>query len=221
MTLSDVDLDSLPNQRVVLHDVSWATLEALLDDLETSRQHLRLAYEDGTLELMTRSREHEQIKTILGRMLELLTFERNIPMLSYGSTTLRRKDRRRAVEPDECYYVTHEQAVRAKKDCDLVRDPPPDLALEVDITSSSLRRLRVYARLGVGEVWRWNGKAVVVHLLAATGAYEESNRSRLFPWLPVTELARFIERRSELDETSLMHAFRDWLRSLPSSPPAT
>src|SRR5262245_55066749 len=218
MSLSN--LDSLPDQRIVLHDVSWPTLEALLQDLETAKQHLRLAYEDGTLELMTLSREHEHIKTLLGRMLELMTFERNIPILSYGSTTLRRKDRRRAVEPDECYYVTNERAVRAEKDCDLVRDPPPDLALEVDITSTSLRRLRVYARLG-GEVWRWNGKAVVVHLLAPAGAYEEGNRSLLFPWLPMTELARFIERRNELDETTLMHAFRDWLRSLPAAPPAS
>lgn len=215
LELIDASLDSLPNQRIVLRDVSWATFEALLQSLDASKQHLRVAFEEGTLELTTNSREHEQGKSILARMLELLTFERHIPIASYGSTTLRRRDLRRAVEPDECYYITKEPAVRASTDCNLLRDPPPDLALEVDITSTSFRRLRVYAKLGVGEVWRWTSGKITVYLRQPNGEYHEGDQSRLFPWLPMTQLATLLKRRTEVDETSLMHEFLGWLRALP------
>jgi Uma2 family endonuclease len=209
MTAVDTSMASEHDQIVVLHNVRWSTYEALLADLGDHR--CRHVYDRGTLEIMGPSQSHERIKALLGRFLEMLTFELNLPMMSLGSTTMRRRDRRRGIEPDACYYIANEPAVRGKE-IDFSRDPPPDLALEVDITSRSLRRLSVYAVLGVPEVWRWDGKTIVIHGLdPTTRSYVVRGTSSIFPTLPIAELVAFVDRRGTTDDNSLLRAFRDWI----------
>ncbi len=138
--------------RVVLHGVRWSTYEALLDDLDGC--HIRLTYDRGRLEIMTKSAPHEWSKTLLARAFEEITLELDIPIRSGGEQTFRQELLEKGLEPDECYWIQHEPEVRGKRDISLETDPPPDLAMEIEISMSVLDRLGIYAALRVPEIWR-------------------------------------------------------------------
>lgn len=193
-----------------LDGVRWATYEMLLADLEG--QNVRLTYDEGNLELMSPSREHERFKHLLGRLIDSLTLELRIAVSGGGSTTFRREDLEKGLEPDACYWVANESVVREKGEIDLTIDPPPDLAIEIDITRSHLDRHRVYAALGVPEVWCYDGNSLRVFVLDQDG-YRLSQRSRAFPFLPLKEFAAFIERRMPNGETEWVQSFVEWVRT--------
>jgi Uma2 family endonuclease len=199
--------------RTVLRSVSWATYEALL--AETDRAGTRLTYDRGVLEIMSPSREHERFKTLFGRMIETMTEELGIAISSAGSTTLKSQLRERGVEADECYFVANEPRVRDHDDLDLEHDPPPDLAIEVDITESAVDQLGIYGALAVPEVWIYDGDAIRVHQLQDDGTYARRDRSVAFPFLPLDQVQRFLEQRNATDETTWIRTFRDWIRRLP------
>jgi Uma2 family endonuclease len=200
-------------ERVVLNHIQWSTYEQLLEDLGDDR--CRHVYDRGTLEIMALSQDHERIRCVLGRLLEALTEELGLAILSLGSTTMRRRDLQRGIEPDECYYIQNEGQVRRKRKISWRKDPPPDLAIEVDITRSSLRRMEVHAALGVPEIWRWDGARLLIYWLGENGQYTESSRSRAIPDLDVgSELTHLVEQRYRKDENSLVRECRDWVRAL-------
>jgi Uma2 family endonuclease len=114
------------------------------------------------------------------------------------------------LEPDQCYYIQNEAAVRNRDRLDLTQDPPPDLAIEVDITSSSIDQLAIYAALGVPEVWHYDGQTLTIYHLVA-GDYESHDRSLSLPQLTTTEVVRFLELRQTMGETSLIRQFRQWV----------
>ncbi|MEN6498840.1 MAG: Uma2 family endonuclease [Thermoguttaceae bacterium] len=198
--------------RVVLSNVTWATFQALL--AETDRRGTRFTYDRGALEIMSPSREHERIKTLLGRMIETTTLEWGIPVSSGGSTTLKSELKQRGVEPDECYYIANEPRIRGREEIDLATDPPPDLAVEVDLTSSSLDQLGIYGALGVPEVWLCDGAVIHVYQLQVDGTYARQSRSDSFPLLPLEPLERFLQRRNTTDETTLIREFHAWVRGI-------
>ena len=132
---------------IVLHDVSWELYESLLREI--GDQHVLVTYDNGSMEIMSPLPEHEIWKGIIGRMIEALTEELNIPIASLGSTTFRRRDLAKGLEPDECYYIQHEAQVRNKKRLNLRSDPPPDLVIEIDISHRDLDRESIYAAMGV------------------------------------------------------------------------
>jgi Uma2 family endonuclease len=196
-------------QRIRLSEISWAAYLAYSDGL--GPQHVRVTYDQGEMELMTVSPRHEHGKTLLARLIETLTEELGIDIASYGSTTCRQKKLKRGFEPDESYWIAHEHAMRNRDDIDFDHDPPPDLAIEVEISRSTMNRLRLYASLGVPELWRWNGKRLRVSLLRDDGQYHDSDRSLAFPFLPVVELVRFLTMR-DVSKTQVIRAFRQWVR---------
>ncbi|MCP3997098.1 MAG: Uma2 family endonuclease [bacterium] len=196
--------------QVVLYNVAWSAYEALLAG--TDRSGTRFTYSRGTLEIMSPSREHERLKRLIGRMIETLTDMESIPIGSGGSTTMKSEMKQRGLEPDECYYIANEARMRDRDHFDAAIDPPPDLVIEVDITSSSLNRMDIYAALGVPEIWRYDGKTLHVEELQADGSYARQTRSSTFPLVPPAEIERFLARRKETDETTLIHSFRDWFR---------
>lgn len=196
--------------RTVLENVSWSTYEALLKDLGPHQG--RLAYEEGVLEIMSPSSRHEKLKGLLGRLIEAFAAELKIDMSPLGSMTLKRELLRRGVEPDECYYIQNEPLVREKDEIDIAFDPPPDLAIEVEITKSALDRLGIYAALRVPEVWRYDGKSLRIHRLEPDGTYSEARASRVLPRLPVEELERRLARHKEKSAVALAGEFRAWLR---------
>ena len=158
---------------------------------------------------------HESWKHMLGWMIQIIALELDIPIRGLGSTTWRREEAGRGLEADECYYVQGEPHVRGRTDLDLTRDPPPDLAVEVEVTHrpNPINRQAVYAALGVPELWRYDGARLTALLLGAEGAYRPSPVSLAFPFLRPSDLERFLAMLPTTGETALMRAFRDWVRS--------
>ncbi len=198
-------------QRVLLQNISWQTFETLLIELGEHRS-LRLAYDQGTLEIMTPDFEHENDNRLLERFVFTFAEELNINIKAGGSTTLKREDLARGLEPDSCYYIQNEALVRDKKKIDLSQDPPPDLVLEVDITSGSLNKLPVYAALGVPEIWRYDGQTLCIYRLE-DNSYVECEQSPTFPLLPISLILQFLEQSKVVGETSVLRAFRAWVRN--------
>jgi Uma2 family endonuclease len=198
-------------QRFLLHDVRWQTYQTLLSERNGGRY--RITYDRGRLEFMTLSPRHERIGELFGRFFVILSEELNLRILSFGSMTLQREDLDRGLEPDKCFYIRSAARVRADEEIDLRRDPPPDLALEIDITHSSLERMSIYAALGVREVWRFDGQTLTAFRLCENGEYEISEQSLAFAALSLQKVAEFVRQRSTTDELALGRSFRDWVRS--------
>lgn len=198
-------------QRTVLHNISWKTFEALLKETGEDRGS-RFAYDCGTLEIMTPLYEHENPKIQFDRFVVALAEELEIEVKSAGSTTLKRRIANRGIEPDNCYYIQNEPAVRGKQELDLETDPPPDLAIEIDISSSSVNKFGIYSALGVPELWRYNGRVLKFYQLAEE-QYVECEFSLAFPIVSVTEMSRFIEQSKTTGEIALLKSFRAWVRN--------
>ncbi|MBX9252562.1 Uma2 family endonuclease [Desmonostoc muscorum CCALA 125] len=197
-------------QRTVLYNVSWETFEALLQETGEDRGS-RFAYDCGTLEIMTPLFEHENPKSNFGNFIIALAEELDIEVRSAGSTTLKRKIAKRGIEPDTCYYIQNEAAIRGKEKLNLETDPPPDLAIEIDITSTSVNKFDIYAALGVNELWRYNGQDLKFYQLVE-GQYVECKFSIAFPIVSVSEISRFIEQSKSMGEIALLKSFRAWVR---------
>lgn len=188
------------DQRVTFQDVTWAEFELMLT-IRGDKAGIRMTYRDGVLELMSPSIDHEGIKTVIARLLEIYALEMGIPLNGFGSWTLKNAVRARALEPDECYSVGAGRPAR------------PDLAIEVIWTSGGIDKLEVYRGLGVGEVWMWRDGAIEIHVLVAD-QYERRARSILLPDLDLAELASFIEPE---DQTAAVRRYRDALRARPQN----
>ncbi|HEY9741939.1 MAG TPA: Uma2 family endonuclease [Coleofasciculaceae cyanobacterium] len=197
-------------QRTVLRNISWETFEALLRETGEDRGS-RFAYDCGTLEIMTPLYEHENPKIQFDRFIVALAEELEIEIKSAGSTTLKRSIKNRGIEPDNCYYIQNEIAVRGRQELDLETDPPPDLAIEIDITSSSVNKFGIYSALGVPELWRYNGRVLKFYQLTE-GQYVGCDLSIAFPLVSVSEMSRFIEQSKITGEIALLKSFRAWVR---------
>jgi Uma2 family endonuclease len=171
-----------------------------------------MTYDNGWLEIMSPLHSHEQYGALLRQLIEAYTEALSIPRHSGGMTTFRRKAKKRGLEPDACYWIQNERRMRGRKEFDPEVDPPPDLAIEVDITSSSLDRMSIYASLGVPEVWRFDDETLTINLLQSNGKYAPSTRGRALPGLPPDEVMRFLRLSDQQEETSLIRSFRSWAR---------
>ncbi|MBW4559487.1 MAG: Uma2 family endonuclease [Trichormus sp. ATA11-4-KO1] len=199
-----------PTEIVHLSGISWQTYENLLTELSVNRR-LRLTYNRGTLEIMVPSPEHERYKSLVGRFVETLAEELEVRIEPLGSTTFKRPELSGA-EPDECFYLKNVNFIKGKKRIDLQQDPPPDLVVEVDITSSAKNRFQVYADMGVPEIWRYDGNDFSINILQDK-QYIAVEQSLSFPNLPLTEIADFLQQVGEKDYLELVKEFRNWVKS--------
>jgi Uma2 family endonuclease len=198
-------------QRLLLDDVDWQAYVTIGEALR-DRPGLRMTYDRGRLEFMTTSPEHEIFKKWLSRFIETLAEEFNRPITTAGNMTFQREDLARALEADDCFWVAHEPQMRAKLEWDPHRDPPPDLALEIEISRSAIGRMAIYAALRVPEVWRFDGETLRVHLLQPDGTYQPAEQSPSFPGIPLAELVRFLRPSQTVDYLSVIREFRAWVR---------
>lgn len=206
-------LDSVQGeQRFAIRGVTWGQYEQILAALGDHPQ--RLAYYDGVIELMSPGPWHETYGYRLGRMVDIVTEELDIPMKALGSTTLRRQIVQRGLEADRTYYFENARHLTGTDHLDLEATPPPDLAIEVEITSSILDKLSIYAGLGVPELWRHDGQTLRVFLLQADGSYAESPTSRAFPFLPMPDLSRRLHGIDPTNDTRWARDFRAWVREV-------
>lgn len=206
-------LDSLvPKQQFVFDDLSWQQYEKLLESLGERR--LRHTFAEGSLEVVTPSYGHESSKSLVGGFVEMMCRHCRLPRRSAGSTTMKKQQWERGLEPDECFYIGKQSAtaMRGKEEFDADKDPPPDLVIEVDVTATSKHRIEMYRRMGVPEVWRCKNYAVTFLGLGKDRRYRAIKRSRHFPFLSSERLTQFVELRHELDDTELELQFEEWVR---------
>jgi Uma2 family endonuclease len=199
--------------RFVLRGVRWQTYESLLSD-HAGRSVPRFTYDRGTLEMMTPLDRHEDARRCIRKMIEIWSRVKRIPIRGKGSRTYRQEEMARGFEADECYYILNHERIRGKRELDLTVDPSPDLALEIDITASSLNKLAVYAALRVLELWIYDGETLTIHVLGRDGAYEERSDSLNLPGFPAGDIAVWLERYYELDEFEWEDAFAAWVAGM-------
>ncbi|HEY7494636.1 MAG TPA: Uma2 family endonuclease [Candidatus Tectomicrobia bacterium] len=203
-------------QRVTLYGISWQTYTRILAELGDQRAS-RLAYAQGVLEITMPSDRHETYKKLLERMIETLTEELNLLAKSFGATTLNRADLEHGAEPDSCYYIQHVNQIEGRQ-VDLTTDPPPDLILEIDISSPSSRRIDIYKQLGVPEIWRYSGGSVHMYRLQ-DGEYVPCDRSPSFPLVSLTVINQFLQQAETQDDTTFIRTWRQWVRQQVASEP--
>ena len=199
----------LRDSSLVLHGVTWDQYQSVLDTFRDRR--LPHTYAEGTLELMSPSQKHELESEFLCRLIQRATEELDQEIVSLGSWTLSKHDTEKGLEPDSCFYLANEPAVRFKEEINLDRDPPPDLAIEIDVTSSSVERMPVYAAMGVAELWRYDGENVHFYQLV-DGKYHPRDNSSAFPFLPATKLQELLAARRTKTELQLVKEFVAWVR---------
>jgi Uma2 family endonuclease len=196
--------------QVVLSGVSWETYDKLLRDLADCSAP-RLTYDRGCLEIMRPTPEHERLKRRFEQIVDVVVQVLALRVDSLGSSTFRREDIARGFEPDSCFYVTNAHRVRGKKRIDLTVDPPPDLVIEIDIASSSIPKAPIFARIGVPEVWRFDGKSLRMWKLEDED-YVAIDRSLSFPILTSAALGDFLAKSQEWEDYPRLARFiRDWV----------
>ena len=204
---------------VTLYGVPW-DLYCELRDLPDNN-HKRMIYNHGTLVIMSpTSQFHEELSIVLNFLIFVWGEERNIK-ISYGrSMTFQRKDLKQGLEPDNCYYIRHAAEFRATRQIDLSTDPPPDLALEVDVTSPSDVKLPVYAALGVPEVWIWKANCLRP-LVLRDGQYVEVQESTELPGFPLVDALRIMHEQWAGGAHDICREFRAFVRSRFERPAAS
>jgi Uma2 family endonuclease len=198
-----------PEQRAVLHNVSWETYGRILaDHISSSAPHF--TFDHGELEIMRPSAEHERYVRRLDNLIQIVADEMDLEVDGLGSNTFRREELERGFEPDCCYYVANARRVRGKNDLDLTVDPPPDLVVEVDITSPSIGKLPIFAEFGVPEVWRFRGERLAILTLLDEGDYREVPGSATFSGLASSDVSDLMVRGKDLDGTGWLRLARAW-----------
>jgi len=196
---------ALLEPRFVIRDVDWHVYDGIVRAI--GDHHTRITFDGRNIELMSPLPIHEFLNCMFDRMLSVLSYEFRIPVRNGGSMTFRREDLARGLEPDSCYWIQNEPAIRGKLELDFTVDPPPDLAIEVEISRSALDRMAIYSKLGVPEVWRFDGESPTIHLLQTDGVYSEGPTSRCLPELLVHEMAPFLRPDDQLDDTTRVRQF--------------
>ena len=198
-----------PGQRVLLKDVTWQELEMILEELG-ERRAARIAYDKGTLEIMAPLPEHEDDKEIISDLVKALLEELDIEFRCLGSTTFKNQFMAQGIEPDQCFYIKNEARIRGKRRLDLTVDPPPDLALEIDITSRT--HPNIYQSLKVPELWRFEKGKLQINLLQ-DGVYVESQESLNFPKFTLSDvITQYLEQSLVIGRNATIKAFRAWVK---------
>lgn len=199
-----------PGYRVLFHDINWQEFEAILEELGEHRGS-RIAYSQGTLEIRMPLPEHEFNKEIIGDMVKILLEELEMDRECFGSTTFKRKSMLQGIELDNCFYIQNYALMIGKKRIDLTVDPPPDLAIEVDLISQT--QLDACEALGVPEIWRYENKKLLINVLR-DGKYVESEISPTFPNLPIiAAISQYCEESQTAGTSQTLRLFRQWVKN--------
>ena len=201
-------------QRVVLRSVSWETYERLLKDLENSSSP-RLTFDQGVLEIMSPLNEHEEYNRNLALLVDVFAEEFDIEVRNLGSTTFKRAELERGFEADSCFYIQNEGKMRAKRQIDPAVDPPPDLAIEIDLTHDSINKFPIFAKLKVPEIWRYSRSRLTIFKLEA-GAYKERKSSSALPALTAADLTELLNSSISMKRTAWLRHLRARFRDLKS-----
>ena len=209
VTLQLRQLDVLPGQTLRIQDVTWDEFEHILVEMGEQRSS-RITYNQGVLEIRMPTPEHEVDKELIGDFVKLLLDELELDCECFGSTTFKRREMASGLEPDQCFYIANHAQMRGKRRVDLTVDPPPDLAIEIDVTSKT--QIEAYAALGVEELWCYEAGGLKIYGLE-TGGYVELSDSRVFPQVPVGMwVTALLAQSAEQGRSPALRAMREQLR---------
>jgi Uma2 family endonuclease len=199
-----------------LQDVDWDDYEHLLTQMESHHPGHRLSYDRGRLIIVSPSSEHERYKEFAHILIFILSEEMGLTIETAGATTFKNKLLKKGLEPDTCVYVQNAERVIGKRRLIIGVDPPPDVAVEIDMSNDSIDKLPIYASIGVPEIWRYDGKAAHFYKLAGE-SYEVMQESIAFPGFTPQDFGEYLERSAVEGLTAAARAFRQMLRSRASS----
>jgi Uma2 family endonuclease len=200
---------------LTFHDVSWDEYEELLEQVGEA-PGLRISYDNGSLHVMTISAEHEKYSEFIKSLIAGIRLRLRLNILSFGSATMRKPKRSAGHEPDACFYVQTAPLIGNKIQLDFEKDPPPDIVVEIDVHHDSRSRFPVYARLGVPEIWRYDGEAMTIYHLSEEGdgqQYVAGDTSAALPMLSAPFLTEMLETMRKDGELHALLAFDEWLQS--------
>ena len=205
-------LTAIPDRRVVFRDVDWAFYNQLVDSIPES-SNIHVDYDGKDLEVMSKGKEHDFRKKLLGRIVDVVAEEFRIPFAAYGEATWKRPELLRGLEADESFYFQAEKLEAAAKARSRAARgnadyPNPDLAIEIDISSPATDRAGIYAALRVPEIWRSIGRKVLIERLTADGKYKARKTSSFLP-VSTTDIERWLADKDVDDQAA-------WLRKLRS-----
>lgn len=196
--------------RAVLYGVSWHTYVDLRENPDND--HLHMTYDRGALEIMAPSAAHGRYDSFIAMVVNAWAEELEIPICNLEDMTCKREDIEKGFEPDKCFYVRNEPSMWQKMEVDLTIDPPPDLAIEIDMTRSAIKKITsIYAAFGVPEVWRFDGSKLQAYELIE-GGYRPRESSLAFPRLPLEKVEELARQVGQVRELTLIHGFREWVR---------
>jgi Uma2 family endonuclease len=199
-------------ERLVVYNITWDGYEKML---EAFKRHpgVRLTYCEGTLEIMVVSFGHEKLAAVINDLIRLTAYEWEKDFIDAGSTTFKLKPKERGFEPDGCFYFTHIRQLARKTKINLLKDPAPDLAVEVDISSPSVSRFPIFARLGVKEVWRYHqGRVDFYYLRGAT--YIRRDSSKLLPGITAEAVTELVQARAGMTAPAWQKRVRELARQV-------
>ncbi len=197
------------NQKLILQGVGWDFYERILEEFADSNG-LHFAYDDGFLEVEVPLFEHESANRILQNLVTTICVEKEIDFVNAGSTTFRKQARAKGVEPDTCFYIQNESKIRGKSEIDLKTGPPPDLVIEVDVTSPSLNKMPIYAALGGSEVLLYKGEKVEFYKLYGE-FYQQTPNSTVFPMLSSEKATQFLQKGLNESSSKWFKEVREWI----------
>ncbi len=196
---------------MIFSNISWQQYEQLVDIF--SEQHVDLTYDDGRMEMRMPLPEHERAAEIINYIIAFLAHFLDIKFDALGSTTFRSSKLHQGLEPDKCFYLHNLDTIRSKKRLDLAIDPPPDLAIEIEVSSSLIPRIPIYASLGIPELWRYDGEKLTIETLHSAGHYTAAKRSSAFPGITATKLMEWIELGKTQGHSPMLHAVEQWCKT--------
>lgn len=197
---------------ITLRHIPWEEYEELLDQLDKARSGLRISYNEGTLQIMTLSSEHEKYARFFETLMTAIRLRLRLNILSFGSSTMKKRSKAKGTEPDACFYVQSAAVIGNRMQIDFAIDPPPDVAVEVNMHHGSINKFPIYVALGVPEVWRYDGQQLTIHLLQHDN-YITSPQSQALPMLSGHHLTELLRRLREEGEFQTLLAFDEWLQS--------
>lgn len=199
------------NQKLILQGVGWDFYERVLEEFAGS-SGVHFAYDDGFLEVEVPLFIHERESRILQDLVATICVEKEIESINAGSTTFRKRAKMKGCEPDTAFYIQSEGQIRGLREIDLTQNPPPDLVIEVDVTSPSLDKMPIYAALGVPEVWLFKGEGVEFFKLVGED-YQKIQNSTALPDLSSEKATEFLQKGLTLSSLNWIREIREWIKN--------
>jgi Uma2 family endonuclease len=208
-------LAAVPDQRVLFPNVDWSFYERLVDSIPES-SNIHVDYDGKDLEIMAKGKRHERFNWLLGRFVDIVTEELDIACEPLGETTWKRVKVSRGLEADQCYYFLAEKleadALASERGSDDITDyPNPDLAVDVDLSRPQVDRAGIYAELAVAEVWRFDGRDLVIERLTAAKTYVSVENSQFLP-VSAREVRRWIVEEDSRNKAAWARRLRAHIR---------